>query len=103
MSRIVEIAVDRLDQLRVGSRRVVDTTDGPVLVIVDDDGAHAIANVCPHHDAALDRGRYSHGLIACPWHHWLIDVRTGACMGIAKAVRTYETIERNGTLAVIVD
>ena len=93
----------RLDQLRVGSRHVVDTAAGPVLVIVDDDGAHAIANVCPHHDAALDRGRYSHGLIACPWHQWLIDVRTGACMGIAKAVRTYATIDRNGTLVVIVD
>ena len=99
----MEIAVGRVDQLRVGSRRVVDTPEGPVLVLVDEDGPHAIANACPHYEAALDQGRYSHGLIACPWHQWLIDVRTGACIGIAKSVRTYETVDRDGTLTVIVD
>jgi nitrite reductase (NADH) small subunit len=71
--------------------------DRSVLVHVESDGVFAIENVCPHYEVALSTGRRRGGYIECPWHHWLIDVRTGECMHNPRiATRTFVVTECDG-------
>ena len=37
----------------------------------------AIKAVCPHRGGPLANGRLDGHVVACPWHGWTFDVRTG--------------------------
>ena len=39
---------------------------------------YAIENTCPHRGGPLGMGFVQDCLVACPWHAWTFDVRTGA-------------------------
>lgn len=46
------------------------------------DGFFAIDDTCPHQAASLGMGDCSpSGYVACPWHHYLFDLRTGRDIG----------------------
>ena len=47
-----------------------------------DDGFHATDDLCPHQGASLGEGTYYEGRVICPWHGWVFDVRTGACLRV---------------------
>jgi nitrite reductase/ring-hydroxylating ferredoxin subunit len=50
----------------------------PVLLARLEDGAVAAASaVCPHRGEDLSGGRMYMGMIDCPLHHYLYDLRTG--------------------------
>jgi len=50
----------------------------PVLLARLEDGTVAAASaVCPHRGEDLSGGRVYMGLIDCPLHHYLYDLRTG--------------------------
>jgi len=55
----------------------------------------AIHGVCPHHGGPLGEGALNGNLVACPWHMWEFDSKTGACaMNPELVIPTYEvTIE----------
>ncbi len=73
-----------------GSRRLVTVGETSVLVHIEDDGVFAIENVCPHYQVALNTGSRRHGYVECPWHHWLINIRTGECLhNPREKVRTF--------------
>jgi nitrite reductase/ring-hydroxylating ferredoxin subunit len=63
-----------------GWRRMIQLGITTVLVHAEPDGVHAIANTCPHYEVALHTGRRRGDYVECPWHHWLINIRTGECM-----------------------
>jgi nitrite reductase/ring-hydroxylating ferredoxin subunit len=63
-----------------GMRRVVQIGQTSVLVHVESDGIFAIENSCPHYQVELNLGVRRLGYVECPWHHWLINVRTGECL-----------------------
>jgi nitrite reductase/ring-hydroxylating ferredoxin subunit len=49
--------------------------------LVDVDGAlHVHATRCPHWLGPLDRAPVDAGIVACPWHGWRFDVRTGRAL-----------------------
>jgi nitrite reductase/ring-hydroxylating ferredoxin subunit len=77
---IVRVVLGRVEDLYPGWRRTVTVGDASVLVHVESDGVFAIENSCPHYQVALNAGRRRGNYVECPWHHWLIDVRTGECM-----------------------
>lgn len=96
--------VGSVADLYPGWRRAVMVGRTSVLVCVEEDGVHAIADTCPHYEQALHYGRRRGGYIECPWHHWLIDVRTGACMHNPRiANRTFPVIQREGQWIVLGD
>ncbi len=39
---------------------------------------HALDGICPHRGAPLAQGGFEDGILACPWHAWEFDCRTGA-------------------------
>ena len=45
---------------------------------------HALADVCAHQGGPLSEGRLTGGRLACPWHGWMYDVRTGRCVMPAR-------------------
>ena len=40
---------------------------------------HALGDVCSHQGGPLSEGRLTGSRLACPWHGWMYDVRTGQC------------------------
>jgi nitrite reductase/ring-hydroxylating ferredoxin subunit len=61
-----------------------------VLVRVGDD-VHALGDTCSHKGGPLSGGKLSGTRLACPWHGWMYDVRTGRCVFPARggAVPSY--------------
>lgn len=45
-----------------------------------DGGFYATDDCCPHQGASLGEGTYHEGRVICPWHGWVFDVRSGACL-----------------------
>ena len=75
--------------------------DGKWIVVYHVDGAFfATDNVCPHAFALLSDGWMEDGLIECPLHGALFDIKTGAVTrGPAEcAVKTYQTQVRDGKI-----
>ena len=61
-------------------RGVTVVAEGRRIALVNQDGTwHAIDDTCPHRGASLGEGMLLEGLVVCPWHAWVFDVRTGVC------------------------
>lgn len=64
-------------------------------------GVAVIDNVCPHARGNLSGGTLSGAIVACPWHGWEFDVRTGACVDNPEiCVRKHACEIRDGVVYV---
>lgn len=89
-----KIVVGKADDFQDGQRVTVETSNGRKIVVFRQDGEfYALLNRCPHRGADLCKGRFVtnltsdavgeyvfHGenrMLACPWHGWEFDIRTG--------------------------
>jgi nitrite reductase/ring-hydroxylating ferredoxin subunit len=74
--------------------------DRPTLVVLDGirvilarvgTEVYALGDTCAHQGGPLAEGKLSGTRLACPWHGWIYDVRTGACVfpGRGAAVPSY--------------
>jgi len=98
-------------RLRAGKREIA--------VIPWHDEVFAIGNRCPHQGAPLCHGRVSglvqatrpgsltlevnphRPVVACPWHHWEFDLRTGRAIWDHRLrVRTYPVTVSDGRILV---
>lgn len=87
-----------------GMRRVVTVGRTSVLVHIEHDGIFAIENTCPHYQVELSPGARRHGYVECPWHHWLVNVRTGECLHNPRIqARTFPVVIVDGNVMVIGD
>ncbi|MCC7196522.1 MAG: Rieske (2Fe-2S) protein [Gemmatimonadaceae bacterium] len=65
---------------------------------------HVIDNACPHANGNLSAGACTAEVVACPWHDWRFDLRTGACVDSPKVrVRRYKAEIRDGEVWVDLD
>jgi nitrite reductase/ring-hydroxylating ferredoxin subunit len=73
LPHLVEMDGRRIVLVRVGAR------------------VHALADACAHQGGPLSQGKLSGTRLACPWHGWMYDVRTGQCLfpGRGAAVASY--------------
>jgi len=62
------------------------------------------SSVCPHFggEFAVD---VAAGRMRCKWHAWEFDIRSGRCLSnqLKACLREYDTVEENGTIAVVYD
>lgn len=57
----------------------VIVAEGKEIALFKLDGAvYAIDNTCLHEGGPLGHGPVKDGIVACPWHLWRFDIRTGA-------------------------
>jgi apoptosis-inducing factor 3 len=66
------------------------------------DAVYAFGDTCAHRGAPLSEGRLSGTRLACPWHGWMYDVRTGQCTfpGRGAGVPSYPVRVDNGQVWV---
>ena len=73
--------VGKLSEIPRLTARVVETALGPVAVFrTDDDRVFALLDSCPHRQAPLSFGVVRDHIVVCPFHHWSIDLETGAAL-----------------------
>ncbi|SDT92175.1 nitrite reductase (NADH) small subunit [Verrucomicrobium sp. GAS474] len=64
-------------------------------------GLFALDDHCPHRAGPMSEGWLDGEKIACPWHQWTFDLRTGHCTNIpGQKIRTFEVIENEGVVGI---
>jgi nitrite reductase/ring-hydroxylating ferredoxin subunit len=64
--------------IKPGEGRVVEAAGRAVALFNVEGQYYAIDNTCPHRGGPLGEGDLDGAVVACPWHAWRWDVRTGA-------------------------
>ena len=69
-----------LADVAVGRPMLVEAEGARVVLVRVGDRVHALGDVCAHKGGPLSEGKLSGTRLACPWHGWMYDVRTGQCL-----------------------
>ncbi|OGS60520.1 MAG: non-heme iron oxygenase ferredoxin subunit [Euryarchaeota archaeon RBG_19FT_COMBO_69_17] len=71
------VRVAKVHEVPPGSSKVV-VAGGHTVALFNVDGTfHALSNVCLHRGGPVGEGSLEGTTVACPWHGWEYDVRTG--------------------------
>ena len=79
-----EIRAARLADVTAGQPRLVETNGTRLVLVRIGEQIHALGDVCTHQGGPLSEGKLSGARLACPWHGWMYDVRTGQCLFPAR-------------------
>jgi NAD(P)H-dependent nitrite reductase small subunit len=71
------VRVAAAHELPPGQGRVVRAGEREVALFNVAGTLHAIDNACAHRGGPLGEGALRGAVVACPWHDWRYDVRTG--------------------------
>ena len=96
------VTVGRVEDVPAGRGATVELDGGRELALYNVGGDFfCIENFCPHKGAPLADGTLSGHAVACDWHGWRFDLRTGACVNRhADAVETYEVVVEDGWIKI---
>jgi nitrite reductase/ring-hydroxylating ferredoxin subunit len=91
-----------LVELVPGVPRLVEADGARVVLVRVGDEVHALGDVCAHKGGPLSEGKLTGTRLACPWHGWMYDVRTGQCVfpGRGAAVPRYAVRVENDDVCV---
>jgi len=92
----------RLEELTAGRPRLIEVNGKRVVLARVGDAVYACADACAHRGGPLSEGKQSGTRLACPWHGWHYDVRTGQCVfpGRGASVATYPVSITDGEIHV---
>ena len=112
-----KVVVAALNEIAVGDRKLVDV-DGKSIGVFNVNGAYvAVLNVCPHEFAPICRGRVTGTtmvstpgeplkwgrdgeILACPWHGWEFDLKTGEALADKRHLRMYPVWVENDAIYI---
>jgi nitrite reductase/ring-hydroxylating ferredoxin subunit len=94
--------VASLDEVPAGQPKVVDLDGVRVVLARVGDAVYACGDVCTHRGGPLGKGKLNGARLACPWHGWMFDVRTGQCVfpGRGASVPSYPVRLEGGEVLV---
>ena len=72
--------VAALAEVPAGQLKLVELDGTRVVLARVGDRVYACGDTCSHQGGPLSEGRLSGSRLACPWHGWMYDVRTGQCL-----------------------
>lgn len=72
--------VASLDEVPAGEPKLVDLDGTRVVLARVGEAVYACGDVCSHRGGPLSQGKLTGSRLACPWHGWMYDVRTGRCL-----------------------
>lgn len=76
----MDVRAARLDEVPFGRPLRVDAAGTPVVLARVGGSVYACGDTCAHQGGPLGEGRLRGARLACPWHGWMYDVRTGRCV-----------------------
>jgi nitrite reductase (NADH) small subunit len=78
--------------MSAGRPRLVEVRGVRVVLARVGDAVYACGDACAHRGSPLSEGKLSGARLACPWHGWLYDVKTGQCSfpGRGASVPSYK-------------
>jgi nitrite reductase/ring-hydroxylating ferredoxin subunit len=79
-SIIANTPVAHLDDLAVGTLKMVKVDDRRVCLVRTSEGVFAIDHACPHEGYGMTQGSLDGNLITCAWHNWKFQVDDGTCV-----------------------
>ena len=79
----------QLDDVPIGSMRMVKVDGRRLCLVRTVDGVHALDHACPHEGYGLTQGELDGDLLTCAWHNWKFRVDDGACVLGEEDVRTH--------------
>ena len=94
--------VASLDEVPVGQPKLVELDGTRVVLARVGDAVYACGDVCSHRGGPLSEGKLNGARLACPWHGWMYDVRTGQCLfpGRGAGVPSYPVRVEAGEVLV---
>lgn len=83
--------VASLAEVPAGHVKLVELDALRIVLARVGDSVYACGDTCSHRGGPLSEGKLSGSRLACPWHGWMYDVRTGQCLfpGRGAAVPSY--------------
>src|SRR5664279_4338072 len=94
-------AVAHLDDLPVGSMKMVRVDDHRLRLVRTSDGVFAMDHACPHEGYGMTQGSLDGNLITCAWHNWKFRVDDGECVVGEENINTHPaTVDDDGTVKV---
>lgn len=76
-----------LEGLPAGRPMRVEVEGATVVLVRVGDAVYACGETCAHRGGPLGEGRLTGTRLACPWHGWMYDVRTGECVFPGRGAR----------------
>lgn len=94
---IMQHEVASLEDLPEGEGFLFRSGPYQVALFREGESVSAIDNECPHAGASLAGGETDGNIVACPFHGWEFDCRTGECLSVEGFdVATYPVTIENG-------
>lgn len=95
--------VARLDELPIGSMKMVRADSHRLCLVRTSEGVFALAHACPHEGYGMTQGSLDGNLITCAWHNWKFRVDNGACVVGEEAITTHPvSVDADGNVLVTV-
>jgi 3-phenylpropionate/trans-cinnamate dioxygenase ferredoxin component len=79
-----EVRAAALADLTPARPLAVDLNGRRVALVRIGEEVHAVGDVCTHQGGPLGEGTVKGTRLACPWHGWMYDLRTGQCVFPAR-------------------
>ena len=93
-----------IDDLDVGTMKMVKVDGHRVCLVRTADGLHAIDHACPHEGYGLTQGELDGDLLTCAWHNWKFRVTDGACVQGEEGVRSHRVdVADDGAVQVTIN
>jgi nitrite reductase/ring-hydroxylating ferredoxin subunit len=73
------VRVAALDEVVPGQPLLAEARGARVVLACVGDAVYALGDACAHRGGPLSEGKLNGYRLACPWHGWMYDVRTGEC------------------------
>ena len=91
----------RLDDLPVGSLRLVRVQGRKLCLVRTSDGLSALDHACPHEGYGLTQGQLDGDVLTCAWHNWKFRVSDGECVLGEEAVTAHDVdVDEAGRITV---
>jgi nitrite reductase/ring-hydroxylating ferredoxin subunit len=71
------VRVARVSEVAEGQGIVVEVGGKRIALFCYQGDFFALDETCPHRGGPLHEGLIQDGVVACPWHLWLFDLKTG--------------------------
>lgn len=72
--------VASLAEVPAGQLKLVELDGTRIVLAGVGDRVYACGDTCSHQGGPLSQGKLRGSRLACPWHGWMYDVRTGQCL-----------------------